>query len=172
MVSGKRGEGDFEDGSGTIHLQAGNPIVRESLRALGAWAIAGACLVAGVAAGARAQVGAAEYGARRDSLAARIDSGIVVAFGERTPVSDFGPFYQLPAFHYLTGYDQPDAAFVMVVRRGRGESTVFTTPVNPRMAFYYGFRPDSAAIARSIGLTARPFSALAARYAFGPCRGA
>ena len=136
--------------------------MRESLRALGAWAIAGACLVAGVAAGARATVGAAEYGARRDSLAARIDSGIVVAFGERTPVSDFGPFYQLPAFHYLTGYDQPDAAFVMVVRRGRGESTVFTTPVNPRMAFYYGFRPDSAAIARSIGLTARPFSALAA----------
>ena len=42
-------------------------------------------------------IASTEYAARRDSLAARIDSGVVVAFGGRTPV---GPdrFMQLPAF--------------------------------------------------------------------------
>src|SRR6476619_898105 len=46
---------------------------------------------------ALAQIPAGEYAARRDSLAARVRNGIVVAFGARTPVTDFGPFYQLPA---------------------------------------------------------------------------
>src|SRR5688572_15325927 len=63
--------------------------------------------LAATAVGAQANlpdISASEYAARRDSLAARIDSGVVVAFGGRTPVTDFGPFYQLPAFRYLTGF--------------------------------------------------------------------
>ena len=124
------------------------------------WALALA-LVCSAATGARAQITSSEYAARRDSLAARLDSGIVVAFGERTPITDFGPFYQLASFRYLTGYQQPDAAFVMVVRGGRQVTTLFTTPVNPHLAFYYGFRPDSAMIARDNGLTARPLTTLA-----------
>jgi Xaa-Pro aminopeptidase len=78
---------------------------------------------------ALAQIPATEYAARRDSLAARVRNGVVVAFGGRTPVTDFGPFYQLPAFHYLTNFHEPDAAFVMVVRDGRGTSTLFLTPI-------------------------------------------
>ena len=112
-------------------------------------------------AAAPAQITQSEYAARRDSLAARLDSGIVVAFGARTPVTDFGPFYQLASFRYLTGFQEPDAAFVMVVRGGRQTTMLFTTPVDPHLAFYYGFRPDSASIARDDGLTARPFTALA-----------
>ena len=107
-----------------------------------------------------AQIPQSEFAARRDSLAARIDSGIVIAFGERNPVSDFGAFYQLPAFHYLTNYDEPDAAFVMLVRHGRGTSTLFVTPADPRAAFYYGRRADSAALARTLSIAARPFAAL------------
>src|SRR5436190_915877 len=61
-----------------------------------------------------AQISLAEYAARRDSLAARIGDGVVVGFGGRTPITDFGPFYQLPAFHYLTNFDEPDAPFVIV----------------------------------------------------------
>src|SRR4051812_18045275 len=109
-----------------------------------------------------AQITQPEFAARRDSLAARIGDGVVVAFGGRTPVSDFGTFFQLPAFHYLTAYDEPDAAFVLLARGGRGAGTLFVTPVDPRRAFYYGFRPDSAAIARSLSLASRPFSTLAA----------
>ncbi|HET9013096.1 MAG TPA: Xaa-Pro aminopeptidase [Gemmatimonadaceae bacterium] len=114
-----------------------------------------------VGAPAGAQISAAEFAARRDSLAARIGSGVVVAFGGRTPVTDFGPFYQLPAFHYLTNLDEPDAAMVMVVQDGRAATTLFLTPVDPRSAFYYGRRPDSATVVRTMGMSARAFSALA-----------
>ncbi len=109
---------------------------------------------------AHGQISAAEFAARRDSLAARIGSGVVVAFGGRTPVSDFGPFYQLPAFHYLTNFDEPDAAFVMVVKSGRPTSTIFIMPIDPRVAFYYGRRPDSVTVTRTLGVGARGFSAL------------
>src|SRR5258705_6554813 len=109
---------------------------------------------------AGAQISAAEFAGRRDSLAARIGDGVVVAFGGRTPTTDFGPFYQLPAFHYLTNFDEPDAAMVMVVRGGRGATTLFLTPVDPRSAFYYGRRPDSATVVSTMGMGARAFSAL------------
>src|SRR3954447_24616222 len=99
---------------------------------------AAALVLAGAAAPARAQIPLTEYAARRDSLAARLDSGVVVAFSGRTPVTDRGPFYQLPAFHYLTAYDEPDAAFVMVVRGAKGAGTLFVTPKPPRTALYYG----------------------------------
>ncbi|HEX3926905.1 MAG TPA: aminopeptidase P N-terminal domain-containing protein [Gemmatimonadales bacterium] len=107
-----------------------------------------------------AQISLAEYAARRDSLAARIQNGVVIAFGERTPVSDFGPFYQLPAFHYLTGFDEADEAFVLVAHDGKATSTLFLTPIATRTAFYYGFRPDSAATMRLYGIQARSFGAL------------
>src|SRR5437016_1949319 len=109
-----------------------------------------------------AQIPLAEYAARRDSLAARIGDGVVVGFGGRAPITDFGPFYQLPAFHYLTNFDEPDAAFVMVVRGGRPSTTIFVTPSDPRRAFYYGRRPDSASIERTLRVHARSFDAIAA----------
>src|SRR4051812_49545300 len=87
-----------------------------------------------VATAAHAQIPSTEYAARRDSLAARIGDGVVVAFGGRTPITDFGPFYQLPAFHYLTNFDEPDAAFVMTLRGGKQASTLFITPAAPRSA--------------------------------------
>jgi Xaa-Pro aminopeptidase len=109
-----------------------------------------------------AQVPEREFAARRDSLAKRIDSGVVVAFGGRTPITDFGPFHQLPAFHYLTNFDEPDAAFVMVVRGGTPTSTLFVTPADPRRAFYYGWRPDTASVRRDHGVNGRSFGAIGA----------
>ncbi|MEO6529211.1 MAG: aminopeptidase P N-terminal domain-containing protein [Gemmatimonadaceae bacterium] len=109
---------------------------------------------------APAQIPASEFNARRDSLATRVRDGVVLGFGGRTPVTDFGAFYQIPAFHYLTNYDEPDAAFVMVARNGRGASTLFLTPVGPRKAFYYGRRPDSAAVVHDWGVGARSYAAL------------
>ena len=124
------------------------------------WVRFAVALLAFAPAAAAAQIGPADFAARRDSLARRIADGVVVAFGARTPVTDFGPPTQLPAFHYLTGFDEPDAAFVMVVRKGAGTTTLFTMPIDPRVAMYYGRRPDSAAIATSFGMSARPFAAL------------
>lgn len=108
-----------------------------------------------------AQIPLSEYAARRDSLAARVGDGVVVGFGGRTLVADFGTFFQLAAFHYLTGFDEPDAAFVMVVRGKQAAPMLFLTPINPRTAFYYGQRPDSSTTLRQYGIPARSFSALA-----------
>src|SRR4051812_27305166 len=124
-------------------------------RGICTWLFAAAC-----AAPAVAQIPAAEFSARRDSLAARIDSGVVVAYGGRTLVADFGTFFQLPAFHYLTNFDEPDAAFVMVVRQKKGQSTLFLSPINARTAFYYGRRVDSASSRTRTGMNGRPFSSL------------
>ncbi len=107
-----------------------------------------------------AQIPASEYAARRDSLAARIKDGVVVAIGGRTPTTDFGPFYQLAGFHYLTNFDEPDAAFVMVAHGGKATSTMFVVPTGARSAFYYGHRPDSAAVVRDWKMNARAGSAL------------
>lgn len=106
------------------------------------------------------QISAQEFAARRDALAAKVENGVVVAFGGRTLVHDFGTFFQLPTFHYLTNYDEPDGAFVMVVRNKRGAGSLFLTPLNARTAFYYGQRVDTAASEKQFGLRGRPFTAL------------
>src|ERR1043166_8132212 len=110
----------------------------------------------------RAQITSSEYAARRDSLAGRIGNGVVIAFGGGAPGSHFGPVFPGPAFRYLTGYEFADAALVMVVRGGRGTSTLYVTRSTPRRALYYGEEPDSAAIARELGLASRPAGALTA----------
>jgi Xaa-Pro aminopeptidase len=118
-------------------------------------AVAGLSAVVGIEP-LRAQIGVAEYAARQDSLAARIDSGVVIAFGGRTPVADVGPFHQLPAFRYLTGYAYADAGLIMVARGGRGTSVLFVHRTAPRRSLYYGIEPDSADLARELGLPSRP----------------
>ena len=100
------------------------------------------------------EIAPAEYAARRDSLAARLDSGVVVAFGAPTPTGIVNPG-QLPAFRYLTGFVEPDAALVLVLRDGRASGTLYTQARDPRRALYDGFPPDSAAS------PARPASARA-----------
>jgi Xaa-Pro aminopeptidase len=101
-----------------------------------------------------------EYAARRDSLAARLGDGIVIAFGARAP-SGVERQAQLPAFRWLTGFLEPDAALVLILRGGRASGILFTQPRDPRRALYDGFPPDSAAVARATGLAARAISALA-----------
>jgi Xaa-Pro aminopeptidase len=102
-----------------------------------------------------AQIPQAEYTARRDSLAAKLGEGLLVAFGGRRPVTDFGPFFQLPNFRYLTNYGDPDAALVMVIKGGKAQSTLFITPAGARQQFYDGKRPDSLTVERTLGMKAR-----------------
>jgi Xaa-Pro aminopeptidase len=125
-------------------------------------------LLLSLAAGAQAQdpsprsgqaISRAEYGARRDSLAARIDSGVVIAFGAPDPTGIYqSP--QLPAFRYLTGFLEPNAALVLVKRGGRTSGTLYTASRDPRRALYDGFPPDSAGVARETGLAVRSLPAL------------
>lgn len=109
-----------------------------------------------------AQISTAEYAGRRDSLAARIGNGVVIGFGARTPVTDYGPFFQIPAFRYLTGYLYADASFVLVVRGGHGVTTLFVNRSSPRRSLYYGEEPDSAALVKDLGLASRDAGDLSA----------
>ena len=101
----------------------------------------------------------AEYAARRDSLAAHIDSGVVVAFGAPDPVGTRRGT-QLAAFRYLTGFLEPNAVFVLVKQGGTATGTLFTASRDPRRALYDGFPPDSTTVARQTGLAVRSLPSL------------
>ena len=105
------------------------------------------------------EIPAAEYAARRDSLAAHIDSGVVIAFGAPDPTG-IRRWSQLPAFRYLTGFLEPNAALLLVKRAGTSTGILFTASRDPRRALYDGFPPDSAAVARETGLNVRSLPAL------------
>jgi Xaa-Pro aminopeptidase len=102
-----------------------------------------------------AQIPVSEYSSRRDSLAARIGDGAVLAFGRREPVNHWPPFYQNPHFRYLTGFLESNAAFVMTRRAGRTESILFTEKPNARTALYLGDRKTLAEVGSELGLRAR-----------------
>ena len=105
---------------------------------------------------ASSQITKPEYAARRDAFAQRIGNGVLIAFGQRAPVDDMGLFRQLPAFHYLTGFQEVDAAFLMTVRNGRVADAVLFAPArDPRMQLYEGFLPESTAVVRDLGLGLR-----------------
>ena len=102
---------------------------------------------------AHAQIAPSEYAARRDTVAAHLGDGALVAFGATAPATDEADFHQLPSFTYLTGYSRMDAAFVMLVRQGRPVfQMLYEPPTDPRLALYNGFRPDSARLASTLGL--------------------
>jgi Xaa-Pro aminopeptidase len=111
---------------------------------------------------ATAQVEAAEYAARRDSLAARMGDGVLIAFGATSPVTPYGEPRQLPAFEYLTGFDEPDAALVLVHEAGQVRPTLFTARPSVRTQLYDGFREDPDDVARRTGAKVQPIDDLRA----------
>jgi Xaa-Pro aminopeptidase len=102
-----------------------------------------------------AQISNEEYAARRAALAERVDEGVVIAFGGREPIRHWPPFYQLPAFRYLTGFLQSDAAFVMVQQDGHRTETLFVARPNARSALYDGERLTLEDVSHELGLPAR-----------------
>ncbi|MCA2990711.1 aminopeptidase P N-terminal domain-containing protein [Gemmatimonas sp.] len=122
--------------------------------------VAAAVVPATATAQADTAITRAELDARRSAFAQRIGNGVVVAFGGRALVHDFSTFYQLAAFRYLTELNEPDHAFVMVVRDKIPSTTLFLTKLDPRTAFYYGQRTDSTNSVQRTGLPARSYDAI------------
>lgn len=103
-----------------------------------------------------AQIPTAEYATRRDSVAAHLGDGVLLAFGAPEANTDEAEFHQYPAFQYLTGYERVNAVFVMAVRGGKvAYQMLFEPPIDPRRALYDGFAPDSADLAGRTGLGLR-----------------
>ena len=110
----------------------------------------------------QAQVPAQEYAARRATLLAGIDSGIVLAYGEVDPVSDWPTFFQLPHFHYLTGFDEGNAVLLMVKRGSGATSSMFVPQQAEFMARVLGKRTPAADLQRTIGIAGRDIGGLRA----------
>ena len=55
-----------------------------------------------------------EYKTRRVALAGEIPGGVAVLFAATEPVLDFMPYRQDEDFYYLTGWNEPGAAIVLV----------------------------------------------------------
>ncbi len=122
--------------------------------------LAGLLAMATVPARAPAQIAPAEYAARRAALAAPIDSGVIVAFGGVEPVTFWPTFYQLPAFYYLTGFGEADAALVMVKRKGVVTATMFVPTRNAVQERWVGARTRVADLAARIGIPGREIAQL------------
>src|SRR5678815_4728907 len=124
--------------------------------------VVGAALASFVSVAPRvdAQVPVSEYAARRAALLATLDSGVVIAHGEVEPVTDWPPFFQLPHFHYLTGFDESNAALLMVKRAGATTTSMFVPQQAEFMARVLGKRTPAAGLERAIGIAGRDIGGL------------
>ena len=87
------------------------------------------------------------YHARREALAARLQGGIAVLFAAPEPLLDFMPYRQDSDFYYLTGWNEPGAALMVVgsgSTAGGYKEILFLPSRNLRLEHYTGVKMDAA----------------------------
>jgi Xaa-Pro aminopeptidase len=109
---------------------------------------------------ATAQVPQAEYAARRDSLAAAMSDGVLIALGGHEPAEDYLNFYPAPSFYYLTGITEPEAVLLLVKRRTTVTTTLFVQPRDPSREVWTGTRLGTEGMRRTTGIPARTIDKL------------
>jgi Xaa-Pro aminopeptidase len=113
---------------------------------------------------------AAEYQGRRAKLRGEVD-GPVVLFGHtsRNDAGEVAVFFQDEDFYYLTGYNEPDAALVLIPDSAAAKSSsrpteiLYLPPRDPREAIWSvaNLGPNDPGVAEKIGFQAvRPFAEL------------
>jgi Xaa-Pro aminopeptidase len=109
-----------------------------------------------------AQIPDSEYAARRAALAQRVGNGVVVALGSPEPEEDFLSFNQNSNFRYLTNFNEPNAALVMVVKNGAiaGSPLLFVEPSDPAREVWTGHRLGIPAVRTTLGMEGRDFATL------------
>lgn len=132
--------------------------MRNLLRTIGFTTAATAALAVPLA----AQIQPGDYVARRQALLAKVDSGVVVAFGGVEPVAHWPPFSQLPSFLYLTGFTEPNAAVVMTKRAGGSATQLYLPPRNLRAERFGGPRVGVEDAQARTGMAGRPLASLRA----------
>jgi Xaa-Pro aminopeptidase len=79
---------------------------------------------------------AAAYHARRVALGARLNGGVAVLFAAEEPVLDLTPYRQDEDFFYLTGWNEPGAA-LLVVAESPGETAHPAGSAQPAFASHH-----------------------------------
>ena len=111
----------------------------------------------------QAQVPSTEYANRRAALAQKLGNGILVALGNPEPEEDFISFNQNSNFRYLTSFNEPEAALVMVIRNGAiaGTPMLFVQPSDPGREVWTGHRLGIPGVKTNLGMEGRAFTTLA-----------
>ncbi len=93
---------------------------------------------------------AGAYHARRVALAGKLEGGVAVLFAAEEPQLDFMPYRQDSNFYYLTGWNEPGAALMIVGDAPQAASPrtykeiLFLPARNLRMEKYTGVKMDAA----------------------------
>jgi len=109
---------------------------------------------------------AADYHARRIALANELNGGVAILFAAEEPVLDFDPYRQDSDFYYLTGWNEPGAALLIVgpadatehqgqpARAREYKEILFLPTRNLRLERYTGAKMDAStpAVARATGV--------------------
>jgi len=119
-------------------------------------AVVGLLLAASSAAPSLEKEPAADYHARRTALANELHGGVAILFAAEEPVLDFDPYRQDSDFYYLTGWNEPGAALLIVgpnTDTGRAgqpahkrdyKEILFLPTRNLRMEQYTGAKMDAS----------------------------
>ncbi|MES2179429.1 MAG: aminopeptidase P family protein [Gemmatimonadota bacterium] len=98
-----------------------------------------------------------EFAGRRAELAGKLPDGVFIALGAHEPPQDYLTFVQAPAFYYLTGFKEPDAALLMIKQAGAVRSaTMFVQPKQPSREVWTGTRAGVEGVGRLTGIRGRP----------------
>jgi len=120
-------------------------------------------LVALVAQPLAGQITADEHAERRAELARAVGDGLILGMGNAEPPQDYLPWFQNSPFRYLTGFTEPNAALVMLVREGVvEEETLFMNPRDPAQETWEGYRIGPAGALDAVGISGRSIGDLAA----------
>ena len=93
---------------------------------------------------------AATYHARRVALAQKLQGGVAILFAAEEPLLDFAPYRQDEDFYYLTGWEEPGAALMIVADSPNSQPArtyheiLFLPSRYPRMEQYTGIKLDAA----------------------------
>jgi Xaa-Pro aminopeptidase len=109
-----------------------------------------------------AQIPESEYAARRAAVVAELADGVLLAYGAPAPSADYINFFQSSNFSYLTGFEEPEAALVMVVRGGaiQGKPIIFVQPTDPAREVWEGRRLGVQGAIERFALDGRPAASL------------
>ena len=89
----------------------------------------------------------AVYHARRVALAEKLQGGVAVLFAAEEPLLDFMPYRQDSDFYYLTGWNEPGAALMILsdaAQPHKYREVLFLPTRNLRMEKYTGVKLDAA----------------------------
>jgi Xaa-Pro aminopeptidase len=102
---------------------------------------------------------AGAYHDRREALGVRLKGGVALLFAAPEPVLDFMPYRQDSDFYYLTGWNEPGAALMVIGAEGSAQpykEVLFLPTRNLRTELYTGVKMDAstAGVAQATGVDA------------------